>query len=134
MIKCTLKEVNEYVQSESKKKKFGRYHGSNFWDVPEYGTKNWIVGVYINIEEDVPCDMPVETLLEKCVEYLNQPEPRKKYQKKKPTPKYGILKPYRGKFVTRGGKEYISALLITDKKRNKMFWSEGPDVQFKKNN
>ena len=134
MIKCSLKEIDEYIQMSSKKKRFGRYHQSNFWDVAGYGSKNWIVGVYIDADEEDLKDLEVDSALERCVEYLNLPTPRKKYQKKKPTPPYGFLKSYKGKFVVKDGRRMISALLITSQKKNKKFWGEGLNVQYRKTN
>ena len=43
-IECDLLPMDEYNSIVSEKKKFGRYHKTNFWDVKGYGQKNgWSV-------------------------------------------------------------------------------------------
>ena len=55
MIKCELEPVAEFGQllDTSGKKKFGRYHGSMFWDIPSYGSKRWVVAAKIKVNEPV---------------------------------------------------------------------------------
>ena len=137
MIECSLRDQKEYGKLlpdwGTGKTKKGRYHGSSF-AVEGFGFSCWAIGVYINVEHSRYTEdgMTDEQVLEGCVEYLNQPPPRKKYQKKKPQPRYGILSPYRGKVIERDGKKTLSALLITESRKNKLFWSEGKNVPARK--
>ncbi len=127
MIKCDLEDMSRYGTlfvdpSEAKKK--GRYHGSMFWDVPDYGKRQWVVATKIVIQEDVS-GLSEEQIVNRCIEYLNTPPPRKKYQKKKSKPKYGDLKLYRAKVKRQGNQALISALLIVSDRKNKNFWGTG---------
>ena len=133
MIECDLRGISEYVGTPSNREKFGRYHGSSFWDIPDFGTKKWVVAVYIDLDFDtIDPQITNQELLDRCVEFLNVPPPRRKYQKKKPQPRYGVLSPYRGKVIERDGKKTLSALLITENRKNKLFWSEGKNVPARK--
>ena len=126
MITCNLVEISEYVGSRSIKKKYGRYHGSSFWDIKGYGNKKWVVGAYIEIQDPALFEkLPKEEIVRGCLETLNTPPPRKKYAKKAPQPKYGVLEHYKSQIVEKFGKKMLSVLLITDKKKNKLFWGKG---------
>ena len=107
------------------KRKAGRYHGSMFWNLPGFASKNWIVAARILVEDDIPPCTTNEDLVEGCVEFINQPPPRKKYQKKKPTPKYGKLKLYSAQVKREEDKILIVALLVTSDRKNKNFWGKG---------
>tara|TARA_R100001509_G_scaffold143548_1_gene99375 strand:+ start:8172 stop:8573 length:402 start_codon:yes stop_codon:yes gene_type:complete len=129
MIECNLREIDEYVGISSVKKRFGRYHGSSFWNIPGYGNACWVVAVYIDLDfESLSADATDQEVLDGCVEYLNVPPPRRKYQKKKPQPLYGLLEPYQGKIIEHSGGKCLSALLITRQRKNRKFWSEGKNV------
>lgn len=128
MIKCDLLPM---AGTEAPDKfKFGRYHGNCFWDIIGFGSKKWVVGAYINIEDQDLFDKEAsaEDLAKGCVEYLNQPPPRKKYAKRVPKPKYGKLEVYKAKVVTKDNKKYISTLLVVESNRNKLFWGKGRNV------
>ena len=126
-IKCSLRELDEYSCMESEKKRFGRYHRSCFWDVPK---KNWVVGVKIDLDfsELEGADLTTEEITKACLAHLNTPPPRRKYAKKAPTPPYGILEYYKANIVQEGTKKSISALVVTDKRKNRMFWGKGKNV------
>ena len=131
MIECVLRSQEEYqnvLPGYSTTKKLGRYHGSNF-NFKTFGTAHWVVGVYINVDHGKYLEegLTKEDVMRGCIEYLNQPPPRKKYQKKKPQPLYGTLEemPYYYRFKTDDEGEYIEALLITDQRKNKQFWGAG---------
>ena len=50
MIKCALRAREEYhhvLPGYTTKTRFGLYHGSDF-HFPHFGTKKWVVGVYID--------------------------------------------------------------------------------------
>ena len=126
-IKCDLEPMKDILES-SKKTKYGRYHGSCFWDVKGYGSKKWVVGVKIRFDRDQAEGASSNEIIEGCMNYLNTVPPRKKYAKKKPTPKYGFLECYKAQIVTKNNQKYISALVITDKKKSKFFWGKGKIV------
>ena len=86
MIECALRPQEEYhnvLPGYNTKKKLGRYHGSNF-NFKTFGTAHWVVGVYINVDHGKYLEegLTEEGIMRGCIEYLNQPPPRKKYQKK----------------------------------------------------
>jgi hypothetical protein len=116
----------------------GRYHGSNFWDLEGFAKDKWVVGAYIDFDRDewdyvvgIPMGMPQEEIAEACVEYLNDPPKREKYEKKKSDPLYGNLSLYQHTFKRDdSGRPYLEVLLITDQKRNKYFWGKGKSDKF----
>jgi len=129
-IECSLRKLNEYSSVASKKKKFGRYHGSTFWDIPNFGRKKWVVGVKIDFDFAVLKDVELSTeeIAKACLAHLNTPPPRKRYAKKAPKPKYGTLEFYKADIIEKDQEKYISALVITDSRKHKMFWRKGKNV------
>jgi len=126
MIKCDLQEIKEHeILTTKEKTRFGRYHGSMFWGVPGFGKKKWIIATRIEFGQEIPEELSEREIIDGCVEYLNTPPPRKKFQRRITKPKYGTLEFYSGKIITRGDKKYISALLITNKRNSKHFWGRG---------
>ncbi len=130
LIECALLPINEYSFDDRGKKRFGRYHRSEFWDVPEFGSKKWVVAAYIktNLGELLDQGYSHEEIIDGCVSYLNLPPKRKKYAKKDPKPKYGNLQNYKTKVIEKDGEKIFSALLITDLKKSKLFWGKGKNV------
>jgi len=131
MIECTLREVEEYhktLPGYTKKKKAGLYHGSEF-HFKGFGVTKWVVGVYIDVDYELYLTEgeQIEEVVAGCIEYLNQPPPRKKYQKKKPQPPYGQIdkSPLQYWLGEDEKGKYIGALLITDQRKNKNFWGAG---------
>lgn len=127
-IPCRWKPVSEYGFSEEEEKKEGRYHGSMFWDVKGFGSKRWVVAGKLDLDQEMQKQLhqgvPERELVEACLQFLNQPPPRKKFQRKSPKPLYGNLEYYRHKVK----KDCIEVLVITDQKKNEHFWSEGAMV------
>ena len=115
----------ESLGDSQEKTKAGRYHGSMFWDIPGFASKKWVVATRILVEEKVPENTSDKDLIEGCVEFINQPPPRKKYQKKKPVPKFGKLELYRAQVKREENKILIVALLVTRNRKNKHFWGKG---------
>ena len=70
-------------------------------------------------------EMSAPELVEACLETLNTPPPRKKYAKKDPKPKYGILEHYKSQVVEKSGRKVLSTLLVTTNKKSKFFWGKG---------
>jgi hypothetical protein len=97
--------------------------------VPSYGIKKWVVGVYIDVDYKPYLEECIseEDIVKRCIEFLNQPPPRRKYQKKKPQPLYGNIdeQPIRFNFKEDEDGTFIEALLVTDEKKNKKFWGAG---------
>ena len=135
MIECSLRDQREYGSllpdwSEGKTKK-GRYHGSSF-AVEGFGFSCWAIGVYIDVEHSrhIEEGLTDEEILKGCVEYLNKPPPRKKYQKRKSVPLYGKLTPGQFRLKQDESGEYIEAILFTDQRKNRLMWGSGP-TEFK---
>lgn len=118
------------VSAKNARQKLGKYHSSCFWDVPQFGSKKWVVGVYIDVEDKmVFSKYSVDEIIEGCINFLNKPPPRKKYAKREPRPLFGVLEKYKASPVVKNGRKILSALLITDQKKNKLFWGKGRDGQ-----
>ena len=88
-------------------------------------TENVVEWARIEFKEEVPEQLSEKEIIDKCVEYLNTPPPRQKFQRRVVKPKYGLLELYYGKIITRGEKTYISALLVTEQRTSKHFWGRG---------
>jgi len=136
MIECSLRPMGEYgsaLPGYSNKKRQGKYHGSEF-HFEGYGIKKWVVGVYIEYDDQLNTEMSHDDIVRGCIEYLNQPPPRKKYQKKKPKPQFGNIDktPYSFRFNQDENGSYIEALLITDQRKNKKFWGAGGEGRVKR--
>lgn len=131
--RCELLPMSEYLSIPSEKKKFGRYHATNFWDVKGYGKKKWVVSVRIKVQDPGEvAGLTDREVLEGCLNFLNTPPPRKKYARKDPEPKYGNLSLYKGKSINLGDSEkeskVYSVLVLVEKQKNKYFWSRGKNV------
>ena len=129
---CELVEVDEYLGMPSEKRKYGKYHATNFWDIKGFGQKKWVVGLRLRMHQHLVESHLTDTqLLEGCLRFLNTPPPKKKYAKKHPIPKYGKLTLYKGKRSHDLSDEdsiIFSVLAIVDKQKNKYFWSKGKSV------
>jgi len=129
MLKCTLRDMPSRGNAEIRQ---GRYHGSNFWDIKGFGKNKWVVGAYIDFNEsDVPPWMSEDEILKGCIEYLNEPPPRRKYEKRASTALYGTLDVYQYHFKSGDDRaSYIEVMLITDQPKNKHFWGKGKSDKF----
>ena len=127
MIECDLVPITEYssLVSAKGKKKSGRYHGSMFWDVPGFGSKKWIVAAKIIITGPIPVEYTDDEVIDECLNYINTPPPRRKFQRRIRKPKYGKLGLYRGQLKREQGASFISALLVTENRKSKHFWGKG---------
>ena len=130
MIECKLREFAEFhsvlPDCGQKKTKKG-FYSHTVVPVKGLGRDKWLVIVHIDVEYDRYLNEGIseEELSNLCVDFLNQPPPRKKYAKKKPKPLYGQLTLYKAKFKEDENGKYIEAELTTDQKKNKNFWREG---------
>jgi len=132
VIECDLLSMpptSQQPEEADRKQKYGRYHGSCFWNVKEFGSKRWVVAAYIKPDDPQVLESgSVEDVAKECIEYLNQPPPRKKYAKRQPKPKYGNLEYYSSKLVEIRGEKCISALFVVDCRKNKNFWGKGRTI------
>tara|TARA_R100000808_G_C2155279_1_gene167338 strand:+ start:16711 stop:17139 length:429 start_codon:yes stop_codon:yes gene_type:complete len=105
--------------------KQGRYLSSVF-KVSGYGESKWIVGCYLDIDyEPYLRKMSEQEFMQGCVEFLNQPPKRKRYEKRRKTPLYGTLELYDYTFRTSGEDRFVEIMLITDDPNNENFWGKG---------
>ena len=128
-IECELMEIPEYthVTYGSRKLRRGKYHGSNFWDVPQFGSKRWVVAtrIKLNFSDIEGIDADVVEIAQACVNFLNKPPLRKRYAKRSPSPKYGKLELHSAKLIDGKYGKYISALLVVRKRSHSQFWGKG---------
>lgn len=124
-IPCKWKPIEEF-SLRNEEKKYGRYHGSMFWNVKGFGLKRWVVGGYLEVDyEELKSDgLTEKEIVEGCLAYLNRPPPRQKFQRKEGKPLYGCLEYYKHKITPDG----IEVLVITNERKNRRFWSEGAVV------
>ena len=94
-ITCKLLGIKEwsYSSAEGDLLRFGRYHSSTFPEVELWGSKRWVVGAYIMVDyeslrEEGKTD---DEIVQGCIKFLNQPPPRRKFQRKVRKPTYGNL-------------------------------------------
>jgi len=128
-VECDLQPVREYsTSSKLSPVRFGRYHGSNFWEISGYGAKKWVVAVKIRVNDGDMVDATIEELAAACVAYLNKPPPRQKYGKRQRYPKYGLFELHKASLMESRGKKYISALLITRARKSAFFWGKGKRI------
>ena len=129
MIECDLREFGEFgsvIKTSNKKKRKGFYSHSVV-PVKGLGRDKWLIIAHIDIDhqEYSRGGLSEKQIFQRCIEFLNQPPPRKKYAKKKPKPLYGYLMPYKARFKEDESGQFIEAEMITDQRKNKNFWREG---------
>tara|TARA_R110000824_G_scaffold133670_2_gene296497 strand:+ start:3693 stop:4127 length:435 start_codon:yes stop_codon:yes gene_type:complete len=106
--------------------KLGRYQKSMFPEVNGYGDTRWVVGCYIDIDQqDSLKGMSKEHFAQACLAQLNEIPPRRKYERQHTSSLYGSLELLSYKFREDKGKSFIEMLLITDDQKNENFWGEG---------
>ena len=131
MIKCSFRKRPEFGNTLSdwkpRKKKLGRYHGSNFYNIKGFGTSKWVVTCKIEVDYEPHLleGKSEADVISACLDYLNQVPPRKKYAKKKPVAPYGKLECHTAAFKEDEGGRFIQALLTIDQRNNRFFWGEG---------
>jgi hypothetical protein len=128
VISCDLVPIKEhegiskYSEGEAKR---GRYHGSMFWNLPGFGSSKWVIAARILVSDNIPLSTPDEEIVEGCMEFLNTPPPRKKFQRRVRNLKYGQLTLYSGKVLRKQDGVYISALIVVEQRNSKHFWGKG---------
>jgi hypothetical protein len=132
MVECSFLQIKQYsnmAKGETDETRSGRYSGS-MYSVQDYGLKRWVVLAYLVADYKTHREQGLkdQEIIKKCLNYLNTPEARKKYQKKDSVPKYGsleILNENNIKFLVKEGQEVAALELIIDQKKNENFWGEG---------
>jgi hypothetical protein len=132
MIECSFVPIKQYsnmANGETNELRSGRYAGS-MYSVRDYGSKRWVVLAYLSADFNKYREMKLteQQIIKKCVNYLNAPEERKKFQKKDSVPKYGnleILNENNIKFINKFNQEVAILELIIDQRKNENFWGEG---------
>ena len=127
-IPCTFRGIPEWLSTGTEgRKKSGRYSATNF-HIPGFGRKRWVVLAYLdvpNISSLRAQGLTEDEILEGCLEYLNQPPPRKKYQRRNRKPLYGKLELLSYRFTEKKGERILCVSLVTDQRKNKNFWGSG---------
>lgn len=138
-LECHLMEQREYMLTkdsgyggETDETRHGKYHGSMFWQVENFGKKKWVVCVNIALNWQIllAAGMSEEEIVKRCIAYLNLPPKRKKFQRRHKAPLYGKLSPVPvwTRLKEESGQQFISAVIVTDKRRCKKFWNEGVSI------
>jgi len=129
MIECSFREFHEFgsvIASSNNKRRKGFYSHSVI-PVSGLGRDKWLIIAHIDInyQKHLHKGLSEKQIFQRCIEFLNQPPPRKKYAKKKPKPLYGHMTPYKAKFKEDENGQFIEAEIMTDQRKNKNFWREG---------
>jgi hypothetical protein len=133
-LECVLLKQTEFLgyhnRDEEVEYKEGKYHGSMFWEVDDFGSKKWVVCVRIQVdwEEYFAKGVTKDELFGRLIAHLNLPPKRKKFQRRQTKPRYGKLSPVSLWIYPKeeNGVKFLSALVITDKKRCRHFFGQGP--------
>ena len=131
-VPCELLGMTEWagvMDDPDGQKKRGRYHGSFFNTVKQFGVKKWVVGGYIVVgwKSLMEEGYSEQQIVQGCLKFLSQPPPRRKFQRKKTKPLYGNLNqiPVRFRMREKDGVDCIEVLFVTDRRKCRHFWSEG---------
>ena len=128
-MKCSFIKQKEFAFDgfSGTKTKFGRYHGSMWWDLEGFGDRRWIVATKIKCDwkKELADGKDKKQLIEACINTLNTPLTKRKNSKKI----LDNLYYYRAEFkTTEDGDSYIVALLAIDSISNKNFWGKGERI------
>ncbi len=142
VIECRLQEVGRFTEPSlqplnglfDNKTKKGHYHGSCY-PIPGLGIKKWLVAINLVLDReeiDITSEKKIMSVIEKCINYLNQPAILIGLMKKKNragdhnSPYYGKLTdPVQWKIVKLQGKECLQLLACTNMPEHKDFWGSG---------
>lgn len=122
VVPCQLRDLREWSFSANEETKKGRYHGSRFREVPE---KHYVVGAYIEADwhEYISEGYSEEEVVLACIRHLNTVPPRQKFQRATKKSPYGKISPQPVQYKFR--EDCIEVLLVTDKRKSRVFWGEG---------
>lgn len=131
-IECSFLQIPQYsFLGLDTELKFGRYSTSPP-NIKGLGSKQWVILVYLKapFSQHRVLRKSNNEIVEACLNYLNNPEPPKKYQKKESTPKYGYLTLVSKeiKFIQKNGEEVAVLELATSDRTNQNFWGEGERI------
>ena len=137
-VECRFVPIPKNRVAEKPDKKLGLYTQSHY-PIKGFGVKRWVISAYIELDYDKYRSEGYtdDQIAEGCARFLSKPPPRKKYQKKKPVPLYGQLEPLpalwrddaKYSFHKKNGFENRFVVqFITDQRKNKEFWDEGPQL------
>ena len=114
IIPCEWREIYEFLYSKKgQPKKKARYHGSIFSKVKGFGSKRWVVCGYLDVDY-VPYleeGLSEEEIARRCIEHLNKPPARKKYQKKIGRVNVCVFDNAAIKLFPRGGNRFFHLLV-----------------------
>jgi hypothetical protein len=125
-IECSFRKISNFPNEGLKS---GRYSGSYYWNIKDFGFKNWIVLCYIDVDWPTLLSekhKSKEEIVSGCLNFLNKVSEKKKYSKKDPKPPFGFLESYKTDLVIKNNKPCIIAELKTSERTNGSFWCEGP--------
>ena len=126
---CTLRKMAEFgavlPNWNPNKTKSGRYACSRWGNMKskQYPVLGRIDGQF---EDLLASGVDPEEIVQKCLEFLNTPPPRKKFAKRSPKPLYGKQSVYRSQLKRKeNGIAYFDVILTTNQRKNPNFWGEG---------
>lgn len=129
---CYFQKRHEWMlvpNEEDTEMRCGAYHGSMFWEVPQFGKKAWVLvcNIVVDWKTLKQQGYSEEEIFKGCIKFLNRPPKRKKFQRRIKKSLYGNLSyvPVKTVFKEKEGDLIIQALIVTDKRRCNQFWSEG---------
>lgn len=138
---CTFMKLHEYPSlginstEDPDERRGARYHGSMFWKVKGFGVTRWVIAGYIILdwEELIDQGYTKEDIFKGCAKFLNKPPVRKKFQKRITKPLYGAIQPEALKVALRekNGVKVLEVLAVTNKRKSKWVWGEGPAIPTK---
>lgn len=131
MIECEFVPITQHSVDDAKSspKKMGMYSSSRYANIEDLYLKKWILLAYLKADFKTHREAGLNNkeILQRCINFLNAVEPRKKYAKKDPVPKYGKLELFKEdiQFTNKLGYECAILVFITDQRKNENFWGEG---------
>mgnify|MGYP003650277039 CR=1 FL=1 len=127
ILPCKFRPIrkNSFSADDTAPYKMGRYLHSIF-PIDGFGHSRWVVGGYVDIDHrEYIKNMTPEAFVEGCINYLNQPPERKKFEKRQTTSLYGELEVYSYKLKENNDGPFVELVLITGDPKNQHFWGEG---------
>ena len=136
MIECNFIKRTEYGKfaNVSKREKYGKYHGSYFYDVDGFGKTRWVICAKIEVKElqrHLSEGLVIDEMAQRCLNFLNQPPKRKRKTKKPPKLPYGNLGVHRV-YLKNEDDAQLTVLLTIDEFKNKNFWGKGQRHAFRR--
>lgn len=131
MIECEFVPVSQHslINDNNSPKKLGLYSSCRYSNVEDLNFKKWVVLAYLKADFNKYREKGLTNpqILQRCINYLNAVEPRKKYAKKDPEPKYGKLELFKEdiKFINKMDHECAILIFTTNQRKCEYFWGEG---------